>query len=182
MTRHMLLGTTIVASLAFAAEVAGVKVPDSVTVQGKELKLNGAGIRKKIVFKVYVGALYLEAPSTDAAAIISAEQAKSVHMYFLRDVAKDKIMEAFHEGFQKNSPDQAAGLEAKLGKLSAALSDLKDGDEMVVTYVPGAGTTVTQGGHSVSIEGKEFADALFRNWLGKTPADDDMKAKMLGGK
>ena len=165
---------------AFAAEVAGVKVPDAVTVQGKELKLNGAGIRKKFIIKVYVGALYLEAPSADPAAIVTADQLKSVHMHFLRDVPKDKIMEAFREGFEKNSPEQAAALAPRLTKLSQALGDLKEGAVMSVTYAPGAGTTVVEGAHSATIEGKDFADALFRNWLGAHPADDDLKTKMLG--
>ncbi len=41
-----------VSSLSPAVEVAGVKVPDTVTVDGKTLKLNGAGVRKKLLFKV----------------------------------------------------------------------------------------------------------------------------------
>ena len=45
---------------------------------------------------------------------------------------------------------------------------------MVVTYVPGHGTTVVAaGGTPVTVEGKDFADAMFRNWLGPEPADDD---------
>lgn len=39
--------------------VSGVKLDDSVQVGSQSLKLNGAGVRYKVFFKVYVAALYL---------------------------------------------------------------------------------------------------------------------------
>ncbi len=52
-----------------AAELAGATLPDTVSAGDKTLKLNGMGLRKKAMFKVYVGGLYLESPSKDAGAI-----------------------------------------------------------------------------------------------------------------
>lgn len=175
--------STSFSSCALAREIAGVKVPETVAVEGKTLKINGAGIRKKFVFKVYVGALYLETASTDPAAIVSSDQVKSVHMTFLRSVGKEKIMNAFKEGFEKNSANQAAAVTPKLDKIAPVIPDLKEGSELVLAYVPGKGTTVSvTGGSSVTVEGKDFADALFRNYLGKEPADSDLKNDMLAGK
>jgi len=59
--RHALsfLFSTCVAASLLGREVAGVKMPDTVTVEGKTLKLNGMGLRKKVMFKVYVAGLYL---------------------------------------------------------------------------------------------------------------------------
>ncbi len=170
---------------ALAAEVAGIKVPDTITVAGKELKLNGAGVRRATIFKakVYVGALYLGAPSSDPAAIVQADEPKVVHMRFLRDVARDKVMDTYRDGFKNNSGDEeAAALGPSLDRLAAVMPpEIKEGQEMRVTYQPGTGTTVSvPGGGEVTIEGKRFADAMFRNWLGKDPADSDLKEKMLG--
>ena len=167
---------------AQAKEVAGVNLADTVTVEGKTLKLNGAGIRKKFIVKVYVGALYLENTSTNAADIIKSDQVKQVRMTFLRGVEKDKILGAYKEGFEKNSKDQLASLQAGLDKLSAALGDMEKGGEMTVTYVPGKGAIVKQPKASVTVEGKEFADALLRNWLGGDPADKGLRDEMLAGK
>lgn len=167
---------------AQAKKVASVDFPDTIEVGGQTLKLNGAGLRKKFVIKVYAGGLYLAAPSGDANAIIQADAPKRVRMVFLRDVSKQQIMDAYKEGFEKNSggPGLPALVE-KLQKLAPALADMKEGSEMMVTYVPGQGTTVAAaGGGSVTVEGKEFADALFRNWLGAKPADDGLKESMLG--
>jgi hypothetical protein len=176
-----------VAALAVAAptparEVGGVAFPDALTVSGQKLELNGAGIRKKLFVKVYAGGLYLAQPSRDAAAIVAADAPKRVRMVFLRDVDKGKIFDAYREGFQANSAGPALGaLLEKLERIRPAVVDMRRGGEMFVTYLPGEGTTVAAaGGAPVTVEGKEFADAMFRNWLGPKPADGDLKAALLG--
>ena len=178
------LGAVLFGSYSsFAKEVAGVNLPDSVTVEGKELKLNGAGIRKKFIIKVYVGGLYLTAPAADVKAITASDQPWSVHMHFLRSVDKEKIVGAYREGFEKNSKDKVAILNAGLDKAQSAFVDMKEGSEMVVTYVPGKGTTLgIKGGAQKTVEGKDFADGLLRNWLGSEPADENLKEAMLGKK
>ena len=171
------------ASPALARGVAGVDVPETLSAEGKTLKLNGAGIRKKFIIKVYVGALYLENTATSAQEIVKSDQVKVVQMHFLRDVDKEKIIGAYKEGFEKNSGDKVAQLQAGLDKLKAGLADMKEGGVMTVTYAPGKGTTVAiKGGPSVSVPGKEFADALLRNWVGSEPADGGLKEAMLAGK
>ncbi len=177
-------GTFVVAPApAGAAQIADVEVGATATVEGKTLKLNGAGIRKKAgIIKVYVGALYLESTGSDASSIVSSDQVKMVEMHFLRDVSKDKILGAYKDGFENNSADKMAELQPGLDQLASGLADVKEGSVMTVTYVPGKGTTVAiQGGPSVTVAGKTFADALFRNWLGSDPADSTLKEEMLTG-
>ena len=173
----MLAGGTF----AQARELAGVMMPDTLGAGGKVLRLNGLGLRKKAVFKVYVGGLYLEAPSKDAGAILAADAAKAVRMHFVRSVSKDQLVDAFKEGFEGNAKEKAAAQKANIEKLFGMLSDVKDGDAMTFSYVPGAGTTVSKGDKAIgAIEGKDFADALFALWLGPKPPSDDLKKGMLG--
>jgi hypothetical protein len=171
-----------VATPALAKKVSGVEFPDTVDVAGQKLFLNGGGVRRKFVVKVYAAALYLPSPSSDPAAIVAADVPKRVRMVFSRDVKKSQVMEAYREGFEKNSAGPGLkGLLAKLETIAPAIPDLRDGSEMSVTYVPGAGTTVeAAGGGKVTVPGKEFADAMFRNWLGDAPADEGLKTSMLG--
>lgn len=165
-----------------AREVAGVEVAEAGSAGGKALVLNGAGLRKKVFFKVYVGALYVEARSADAEALVGADAVKQVRLTFLRDVDRKSIIGAFREGFENNSPAAAAELAPRLADLEKVVpEEIKTGQVLVVTYVPGAGSTIgLEGGKSISVEGKAFGDALFRNWLGPKPADADLKAGMLG--
>ena len=166
---------------AAAKELAGVNMPDSLSVGGKTLKLNGVGLRKKAIFKVYVGGLYLETPSKDAAAILASDEAKAVRMTFLRDVDKKKLTDAFAEGFEANAKEKAAAQKAAIAKLYALIPDVKDGETLSLAYVPGAGTTVSHGDKVLGvIEGKEFAEALFALWLGPKPPSEDLKKGMLG--
>ena len=73
---------------AQARTVAGVDLPDTVMVDGATLRLNGMGLRAATALRVkaYVGGLYLEQPSSDAATVIDSHQRKRVTMKFLRDI------------------------------------------------------------------------------------------------
>ena len=169
------------ATFAHARELSGVTMPDTLSAGGKTLKLNGGGLRKKAVFKVYVGGLYLETPSRDAGAILASDTAKAVRMHFVRSVSKDQLVDSFKEGFEANAKEKAAAQKANIDKLFGMLSDVKDGDAMTFSYVPGTGTTVSKGDKTLgAIEGKDFADALFALWLGPKPPSDDLKKGMLG--
>ncbi len=169
-----------VASLA--VEVAGVTMPPTVTVEGKTLRLNGAGLRTKVMFKVYAAGLYLETPSKDAAAIVSSDQVKSMRLAILRSLKGSQVSEAIEEGFEKNSKPKMAALKARLEKFEAMIPNVEKGDDIVLTYVPGKGTVVSvKGAEKGVVEGKDFADALFAVWLGDHPVQEDLKKELLKG-
>jgi len=171
----------VLALPATAKELAGVQFPDTATVEGKALKLNGVGLRKKVVFKVYAAALYVENTSQNAQQVIESEQVKRVRMSMLRDLDKKTITEAIVDGFKKNAGDKLPALQQRLDTFTAAIPDLKKGDELVLTYVPTQGTTIeSKAGQKISVEGKDFSDALFSVWLGKSPVDESLKDGMLG--
>jgi len=173
----------LMASLAMpasAAQLAGVTMPDTLAAGDKTLKLNGLGLRKKAIFKVYVGGLYLESPSKDACSILVTDQAKAIRMQFLRDLTKAQLVEAFQEGFDANAQDKV-GQKAAFDKMLALVPDVKEGETMTVTYLPAKGTTLRVGDKGLgSFEGKGFADAVFSIWLGPTPPSEDLKNGMLG--
>jgi hypothetical protein len=180
-----MLAAALATALALAAqarEVAGANLPESIVAGGRTLQLNGAGVRKRFFVKVYAGGLYLETRSSDPEAVVAADQVKVVRMHFLRDVDAASILGAFRDGFEKNSKATAAAASARIPEIARVLPEkVKEGQVLVVTYVPGAGSTVgVEGGPAAAIVGKEFGDALFRNWLGPEPADEDLTKGMLG--
>ena len=76
MYRHvltLLLSLLIYSLPASAVEIEGVEIPetDSVVDSKTTLLLNGAGLREKFFIDVYIGALYLQAKTPDAHAILS---------------------------------------------------------------------------------------------------------------
>lgn len=177
----MALGLTL-PTILLAGEVAGVRMPETAPVEGKTLKLNGMGLRKKVIFKVYVAALYVEKPSKDAAALLSSGEIKSMRLHILRSLKGSQVTEAISEGFERNSKEQMPRLQARLERLGAMIPDVKEGDEIALTWVPDKGTDVTvRGTARGTIEGRDFADALFAVWLGPNPVQEDLKKALLGG-
>jgi len=164
-----------------AASLAGVTLPDTAQVAGTTLVLNGLGLRKKFVVKVYVAGLYLEQKSSDAGAIIKADAPKRIVMQFVRSVSKNQMADAFEESFNNNTPDATKTMKADIDRLLGALEPLKEGDQMVFTYVPGTGTTLAiNGKEKLTIAAPAFGPVLFSVWLGPKPPTADLKKGMLG--
>jgi hypothetical protein len=176
----VMLALLLVDAATLAAELAGATLPDTLSGGGKTLKLNGLGLRKKAMFKIYVGGLYLESPSKDAGGILASDQARAIRMHFLRDLTKAQLVEAFEEGFEANAKDKA-GQKAAFDKMMALVPDVKEGGTLTFTYVPGKGTMLQAGDKELgTFEGKGFADAVFSIWLGPKPPSEDLKKGMLG--
>ena len=172
--------------LARAAEVEGVNLADKVQVSGTELTLNGAGVRTRVFFKVYVGALYLQKKAGSTDAVLGDAGAKRIAMHMLRDLEAEQLFSALNEGLKKNhAPDQLARLEPQVKQLEGifnAVKAAKKGDVILLDYLPGAGTRVTvRGDDKGTSTGEDFNRALLRIWLGEQPADASLKKAMLGG-
>jgi predicted enzyme involved in methoxymalonyl-ACP biosynthesis len=180
--KRLLLTAVLFALPAFAAELEGVTSADTMTVEGKTLKLNGMGLRKKFIFNVYVASLYVENTATDAATILKADEVRRVEMKMLRDLDAKTIGESIKNGFEKAAGANLPALKERLEKFMAKVVDLKKGQSLVVQYVPGKGTVIDGAKDSYTAEGKDFADALFSVSIGSSPVDDNLKKGMLGGK
>lgn len=174
--------TLAAATAADAATVAGVKIEDTVSVNNQNLVLNGAGLRKKLMFKVYTGALYLPVKQGNAAAIIAADTPRRMTMHFLMGVDAGKIAEAWTEGLGANTPNASPEVKTAFKTLASWMQDMKEGERIVMTYVPGIGTTVEVAGKNKgTLGGKAVADAILATWIGPKPGPGaDFKKSVLG--
>jgi hypothetical protein len=167
-----------------AKEIAGVEVADQITREdGKTLQLNGAGLRSKFVFKVYLAMLYLENPSDQAEQVISDAGAKQMIMHFLyKEVGGDDLVEAWNEGFENNgSPEQIAALKDEITSFNALFDTVKSGDRIVLDYDETTGTSVIIRGQLKGvIAGKAFNDLLLSIWLGEKPVTKELRTALLG--
>lgn len=160
----------------------GVTLPEAIDISGHRLLLNGMALRKKLVFKVYVAGLYLVRPDSTAETILAADEPRRIVLHFLRDVDKEKMCGAWNESLANNSAGASSELAAKFKTLCDYMEDIEKGQQFIFTYVPDAGTTVeVKGTIKGTIEGKEFADALLKSWIGPRPGPgEDFKQKLLG--
>ncbi len=170
---------------ATAATLAGVNIADSVTVADGQimLRLNGAGIRSKFFIKLYVGALYLPQASHDAQQIAGAHAPVAVYMHVLHgEIPRAKLQTAWRDGFAANQTTALlAELQPRLERFYEFFPDVHRGDVVSLIYTPATGTRVTVNEQTQgAIEGEDFIQALLQVWLGKHPADEDLKRGMLG--
>ncbi len=184
-TLVVLFAVLLLAQPVWCLEIAGVNIDQEITVDdGTVLKLNGAGIRKKMWLKIYISQLYLESPQDNTAAILADEGRRRVVMHFLYNkVAKEKLVAAWNEGFSSNlAGEERVALKEKIVAFNAMFKeDALQGDTIVLDYLPEKGTIVTIKGEARGvIEGKNFSDALLSIWLGKSPVNPGLKKAMLG--
>jgi hypothetical protein len=172
-------------ALASAFELSGVFLADEIkTTDGQPLVLNGAGLREKIWIDVYVGSLYLPKKSNDVAEILSNPGPWRVQLDFVyTEVAGDKLLQAWHEGFEKNqSPETLKQLQSRIDQFYRYFenSALKK-DQYRFDYLPGQGTRISKNQQNLGmIPGNDFKNALLEIWLGNHPADKSLKKGMLG--
>lgn len=187
--KHWFTGTLMALALAQGAqavEVNGVKFDDTAKVAGKELVLNGAGIRTKVIFKVYAAGLYLGEKKTTVADVLRQEGPRRMTLVMMRDVSSNDFGDAFMKGINDNTDAtekaKYAGQIAKFGEMFGSLPGVKKGDVLHLDLIPGSGTQTELNGKKVgeTIPDAGFYNAVLRIWLGDKPADNSLKPALLG--
>lgn len=188
MLRSLLICIALAAAVpAQAVEVSGVNYPAQVTVAGRPLVLNGAGIRYRFVVKVYTAGLYLPAKAETPEQALAMAGPKRIHIQMLREIDSNTLGKLFTRGMEDNSSRAEFGKAIpgtlKLSELFAARKKLGPGEYFTVDFVPGQGTMVFvngQPGLSDWIKEPEFFTSLAKIWLGPKPADELLKSALLG--
>jgi hypothetical protein len=176
------LAGLLLSGVVSAVEVEGVEVPDRATVGGETLLLNGAGVRSRFFFDIYVGALYLPEAADDAGAVLGMAGPKRVLLHFLYDeIEREKLVEAWNDGFRNNlGTTERAALAERIERFNALFGSVRAGDEIALDFVPGEGTHVTfNGKRKGTVPGDDFARAWLRIFIGDSPADAELKQGML---
>jgi hypothetical protein len=171
---------------AQTTEVAGVKFANTLQIGNSKLQLNGAGVRYKVVFKVYAAALYLTEKATTPEAAISAPGPRHLQIVMLREIDANELGRLFTKGMEQNAPREEfsksiAGI-MRMSDIFSSRKKLMAGESFAVEWVPGTGTVITVNGkpEGQPIKEPEFYSALMKIWLGKAPADAQLKEALLG--
>ena len=185
--RGLIVFLSLISTLSFAQarEVAGIELPEQINLgdQGTPLLLNGAGIRKKFFFKVYLASFYLPQRVSDVNSILTSNQANRVRMDMLHsEVAKEKLTAAWNDGFEANhSAQELSQLKSRIETFNALFETLVAGDRVELDYIPETGTRVTiNDGVKGVIPGEDFNRALLKIWLGESPVTKSLKSQLLG--
>lgn len=174
------------AAVAATQEISGVKVEDQAEVNGTKLALNGAGIRYKGPFKVYVASLYSGKKASNLDELVNQPGPKRLQVSMLRDIEANEFGKLLTRGMEDNtSKAEMSKLVPGLLKMSQIFSEhkkLSAGDSFSIDWVPGVGSLVNIKGKAQAEPFKEpeFYKALMGIWLGPVPADFKLKDALMG--
>jgi hypothetical protein len=167
-------------------DVLGTKFDSEIALAGQRLQLNGAGVRFRAVFRVYAAGLYLTQKAETPEAVLGASGAKRLNIVMLRDIDANELGKLFTRGMEKNATREdfvkAIPGTIRMGEIFAAKKRLASGESFQVDWVPGQGTVILINGKPAAepIKEPEFYSALMKIWLGKEPADANLKDALLG--
>jgi Chalcone isomerase-like len=166
-------------------EVNGVKFDNEITLRGNKLLLNGAGTRYKFVVKVYAAGLYVPARISTPEAAWDTKTPRAFKVVMLRDIDANELGKLLTDGMQKNATREEFGKAIpgtlKLAELFAAKKKLVAGDNFIIEWAPGIGTSVVINGKPEfePVKEPEFFSSLMKIWFGKSPADYQLKDALL---
>lgn len=191
-TQRLALGIAglVLSTATFAAnmELHGIKIPDSMTVGGSKLQLNGAGTRYKGPFKIYVADLYTTKKVQSLDELIASPGPKRLTMTMLREIESGPFGKLLTRGVEDNvSKSEMSKLIPGLIRMGDIFTTIKvqnPGDVITLDWIPGTGLLITAKGkvQGDPFKEPEFFRAMMSIWLGASPADFKLKEALLSAK
>ncbi|PLQ02410.1 hypothetical protein CYJ10_03725 [Cupriavidus pauculus] len=170
-----------------AMEIDGVRFDDMARLGGRQLPLNGTGLRQVFVIKGYAAGLYLPERARNATVVLGSPGPKRLQIRPLREVESTQFVKALNEGLRENHSElQMQLLSGRVTQLERTMSQLgtaQRGDIINFDFTPEGGTAVTLNGipRGLAIPGEDFYQAVLRIFLGEHPVDRNLKRGLLGG-
>lgn len=174
------LAAPLAAGAAVPTEIEGVSFPASVQAGEAELPLFGTGLlRYRVLFRGYVGGLYL--PPNATAAAVGKDVPKALELSYFWAIKGKLFGEAATELLvRQHGPERVRALKKQLDAMHALYRDVEVGDRYRLTYVPGRGTELRLNGELLgTVPGADFARDYFGIWLGRDPLNADFRDAIL---
>lgn len=166
--------------------VEGVNIPEGVSLDTINLKLNGVGVRNKFHLKVYVAALYLPNKNNNPKDVINKNEPQAIALHMTSILMTSSNMSKYiSEGFYRSTNGKVAPIQKQIDlALSIFNSEpVSKFDKFEMFYIPEEnGVKAYKNGKFLAFipGGVEFKKAMFGIWLSDDPVDADLKDGILG--
>lgn len=172
------------ASHATAATLAGETLPDSYTVDGQTLVLNGIGLRTLTIFHIeaYVAGLYLPRPSHDAARILASSEPKIILLKFIRGASKERVEHQYREGEANNcgNGECAPSDQTDFERLVAAAPAVRAGDTSTYIFTARGVRVLANDRVIGDFADRDLAYRLLSGFIGPRPPSPELRRGLLG--
>lgn len=164
-----------------AITVDSINFDDKINVAGKDLLINGVGIRKAtfLKIKVYYGALYLSQKATTPGSFLGTADPKQIVMHFVRDVEVKDLKKTYLEAFEGANKETYKTMLPTLEAFNANLGDIKKGERMIITFLPDGAALNFAGKTFPKVGDANFSKALLNMWF-INPLDEGLSHGLLG--
>jgi chalcone isomerase-like protein len=184
MVRGLILAavSSIALSVAHAADLEGVSMPDARVVDDAQMRLNGIGLRTFSVLgiRIYVAGLYLERRNGDPDTILHSQERKLLDIRFLRDVDAEDARKAWQESFEQICKPPCYLDPHDLQRFLAAVPSVHKGDESTLLFTS-RGVHITFNGRLMGdISDPRFAELMLATFIGREPPTPRLKRELLG--
>ena len=167
-----------------AATLEGHPLPDTYSLPGQTLVLNGIGIRTLTIFnvRVYVAGLYLSQKSRDSKSILASPGAKVVLLQFLHSASKAAIEKQYRAGETRNCGhgECAPSDESDFEKLIALTPGAEVGDTLTYISTPRGLRVLFNNRQIGDFANPDLAMRVLLGFIGDTPPSEDLKRHLLG--
>jgi len=175
-----------VAGSAQALDLAGAHFDEQIVVAGTPLRLNGAGVGYRFLFKVYAVGLFLPERRYSAQEVMNTDEPRRMVITALRELSSQDFNEAVmsHFGPRGEDPDpRAAQKVLHLGRIITSQAPvLKKGDSLTLDWVPNMGMSISYNQSVTPLPGHDlgFYNTLLTVWLGDKASDTALRSHLLG--
>ena len=146
------------------------------------LVLTGAALRKKLFFNVYTIGSYMQegAGVQNGDELAEKDCPKQLHLVLERDVKGSDMADALRSAIRANYDDPQFAAELKMLVEFMSKLDIKKGDNVRLTHVPGKGLHADiEGKAQVLIENPSFSKAVWDIYFGKNNLGDAIKKALV---
>lgn len=165
----------------YAFTIDSINFDDTTNIEGKNLILNGVGIRKAtfLRIKVYYGALYLTEKSHDQNTFLKTTDPKKIVMHFVRDVSKEDLKKTYKLAFLGANKDSYIPMLPMFENFNEQFHDMKKGQRMTFTFLVDGVILSTPQKTFQKIGDEQFSRGLLNMWF-INPLDKDLTKSLLG--
>jgi len=147
------------------------------------LEPNGTAAYSELGNQLYLGTLYLDAPSSSANEILGSSQRKRMELRFANTMSKRRWSQTWTQSIAINSSQEnmISAADDLSETLSAFQANLERGDTVIFDYDPLAGTSVSANGVML-VKNKPAAlfNLFLSTWIGSVPPTSQFKNAILG--
>lgn len=165
-------------ALASEVQLDGYSFPDTATVAGQNLVLNGVAASSILSTRSSIVGFYLPSKQKTTEAATTVKGAKRIQFYMVRTVSARDLSNALLDRIRQNvSPEEFRAnivSTAQLGTVFSTIPRINKGDKVVIDYTPAtASTEFTLNGQKIgeTIQGESFFPMMMKVWIGPKVRD-----------